>query len=95
MYGELDGVSIHDASLFDFDNDGYLDLLVAGEAVDGTRAGVLLYHNDGSGKLWPAPGILPEDLFTGSSIETFDYNDDGDLDLVITGIEGEYWTLQE
>ena len=81
-------VRVNDAELFDFDNDGYLDLLVVGESTQQDGEGVKLYHSDGSGKLWVSPGILPEDLKSGSHITTFDYNGDGDLDLGITGIDG-------
>jgi tetratricopeptide (TPR) repeat protein len=84
----LRGVRAHDAELFDFDNDGYLDLLVAGEPTSGGTQGVFLYHSDGNGKLWLSPGNLPADLVTGKSITTFDYNDDGDLDVGITGLDG-------
>jgi hypothetical protein len=35
-----------------------------------------------------SPGNLPEDLISGKSITTFDYNDDGDLDVGITGPDG-------
>jgi tetratricopeptide (TPR) repeat protein len=81
-------VRVNDAELFDFDNDGYLDLLVVGETEQSAGAGAILYHNDGNGKLWLSPGILPEDLNSGQQIITFDYNDDGDLDLGITGTDG-------
>ena len=84
----LQNVQVNDAELFDFDNDGYLDLLVAGESTKDDGDGVILYHNDGGGKLWISPGILPEDLKSGSHITTFDYNNDGDLDMGITGIDG-------
>jgi len=84
----LKDVSVSDAELFDFDNDGYLDLLVVGESTASDGKGVILYHSDGNGKLWLSPGILPDDLTTGSRITTFDYNNDGDLDLGITGKDG-------
>ncbi|MCD4710418.1 MAG: FG-GAP-like repeat-containing protein, partial [Bacteroidales bacterium] len=84
----LQNVRVNDAELFDFDNDGYLDLLVVGQSTQNGGDGVFLYHNDGNGMLWLSPGILPEDLKSGSSITTFDYNDDGDLDLGITGTDG-------
>jgi tetratricopeptide (TPR) repeat protein len=82
------GVKAYDASFLDFDNDGYLDLLVVGEAVKEGDQGVYLFHNDGAGKFWLSPGILPDDLKTGRKITSFDYNDDGDTDLAIVGLEG-------
>ncbi|MDF1574768.1 MAG: FG-GAP-like repeat-containing protein [Bacteroidales bacterium] len=84
----LQNVRVFDAELFDFDNDGYLDLLVAGESTREGEAGVILYHSDGNGKLWLSPGILPDDLKSGSGITAFDYNNDGDLDVGITGTDG-------
>ncbi len=32
--------------------------------------------------------LLPEELKSGSQIAIFDYNDDGDLDIVIAGLNG-------
>jgi tetratricopeptide (TPR) repeat protein len=84
----LRDLRVNDAELFDFDNDGFLDLLVVGEATHEGGDGVLLFHSDGNGVLWPAPGILPEDLKSGRKITTFDYNNDGDLDVGITGTDG-------
>jgi len=55
----LKSVRVSDAELFDFDNDGYLDLLVVGESTLSDERGVILYHSDGNGKLWLSPGILP------------------------------------
>jgi len=84
----LKEVKAFDATFLDFDNDGFLDLLVAGESVRAGEKGVFLYHADGNGKFWHSPGILPEDLSSGNGITTFDYNDDGDVDLAITGLNG-------
>jgi len=84
----LTGLLAYDASFLDFDNDGYLDLLVVGEPEQEGDQGVYLFHNDGAGKFWLSPDILPEDLKTGSRITSFDYNDDGDTDLAIVGLEG-------
>ncbi|MCK5134959.1 MAG: VCBS repeat-containing protein [Bacteroidales bacterium] len=84
----LQSVRAYDASFLDFDNDGFLDLLVVGESNTEGGDGVFLYHNDGTGKLWVVTGILPEDLTSGRDILTFDYNDDGDMDVAVTGMNG-------
>ena len=84
----LESVKTHDAEFIDFDNDGYLDLLAVGESTREGESGAILYHGDGTGKLWLSPGILPDDLKSGRRITIFDYNDDGDLDLGITGFNG-------
>jgi tetratricopeptide (TPR) repeat protein len=84
----LQNVRVHDATFLDFDNDGYLDLLVVGASDSAGGNGVFLYHNDGSGKLWLVSNILPKDLTSGLDILTLDYNDDGDTDVAITGMDG-------
>ncbi len=84
----MKSIRARDAVFLDFDNDGYLDLMVVGEAMGEMKSGVVLYHNDGSGKFWLAPGLLPDDLSSGKKILTFDYNDDGDLDLAVIGLDG-------
>jgi hypothetical protein len=88
MFSSLNSVKAHDAKFFDFDNDGYLDLLVAGESKEKDGRGVLLFHNDGKGNFSDVSQLLPAEFKTGSKIAIFDYNDDGDLDAAITGING-------
>ncbi|HKD18817.1 MAG TPA: FG-GAP-like repeat-containing protein [Thermoanaerobaculia bacterium] len=61
--------------LFDYDNDGFLDLFLANPA----GASVLL-RNDGAGRFSPAPvGTLP----SAREAEAVDFDGDGDLDLAI------------
>ena len=45
----LKNVKVYDASFFDFDNDGFLDLIIAGESGEQGGQGIFLYHNDGKG----------------------------------------------
>jgi hypothetical protein len=77
-----------DARFFDFDNDGYLDLLVAGKAMTKDRRGVFLFHNDGTGKFKDLSSILPQDISSGRKIALADYNEDGDLDIFLAGLDG-------
>ncbi len=84
----LQNVKAHDAAFIDFDNDGFLDLLLVGESNEKGNKGVFLYHNDGAGKLFVVSNILPEDLISGEKIVTLDYNEDGDTDFAIVGIDG-------
>ncbi len=88
MFPALSKVKVNDAKFFDFDNDGFLDLLVSGESSENDGRGVLLYHNDGNGKFTDVSQLLPSELKAGGQIAVFDYNDDGDLDVVITGLNG-------
>jgi tetratricopeptide (TPR) repeat protein len=88
MFALLKNVKVNDARFLDFDNDGFLDLLIAGESTEKDGRGVLLYHNDGKENFTDVSQLLPAELKSGNRIAVFDYNDDGDLDFVITGING-------
>ena len=66
----------------DVDNDGALDLLVVGS--DGSIPTATLYLNDGAGNFSPA-GVGIEGV-TNSSADMGDVDNDGDLDLVLTGM---------
>jgi hypothetical protein len=94
MFSSLKNVIAYDAAFLDFDNDGYLDLLVAGESAEKDGHGVFLYHNDGKGNFTDVSQLLPPELKSGSRIALFDYNDDGDLDFVITGLNGGVFLLR-
>jgi len=84
----LKGASIHDAVFFDFDNDGYEDLLVAGTTENETQQGVFLFHNDSLGQFTNVTHLLPEQVRQGHSAEIGDFNEDGDLDIFLTGPDG-------
>jgi thioredoxin-like negative regulator of GroEL len=88
MFSALKNVKTYDAKFLDFDNDGFLDLLIAGESSEKDGRGVILYHNDGQGNFTDISQLLPAELKSGGQIAVFDYNNDGDPDAVITGING-------
>jgi len=77
-----------DAEFFDFDNDGYLDLLIAGQALKPGGRGVWLFHNDGTGRFNDTSKILPPEIIAGRRIALADYNEDGDLDIFLAGLDG-------
>lgn len=88
MFSALQHVKAYDAKFFDFDNDGYLDLIIAGESTEKDGRGLLLYHNDGKGNFTDASALLPPDIKSGRQITLFDYNDDGDIDMLVARLNG-------
>jgi hypothetical protein len=88
MLRSLDNVNVNDASFLDFNNDGYLDLIVAGESQEKEGRGNNLYYNDGKGSFKNVSDLMPPETKSGKQISIFDYNDDGDLDAVIAGLNG-------
>ncbi len=78
----------HDAVFFDFDNDGYIDLLLSGESNKTDQSGLVLLHNNGKGIFENTSHLLPESIPSAHRIAVADYNLDGDLDIYLAGDRG-------
>lgn len=79
---------LHDAAFFDFDNDGFVDLLIAGDPGTEEAAGAILLHNDGQGAFENSSHLLPPDFEGAREINFGDFNEDGDLDIFLAGLHG-------
>lgn len=84
----LDAIQAMDAEFFDFDNDGYLDLVVAGQGENKEASGVLLYHNDGAGMFKNVSHLLPTKISDASQLTSIDFDNDGDKDLMLALKQG-------
>ena len=79
----------------DYNNDGYLDLVVNGQIIDGAPVPVgatetqncLVYKNNGDGTFAAPISFLGT---TQGDVAWFDYNNDGNLDFMKTGVRGVY-----
>ena len=73
------------ASFVDYDNDGWLDLVVAGRPVAGAKsaASVFVFRNDGTGKFIDQSTVIPANVrvLGASAIAVSDVDEDGDEDL--------------
>ncbi len=88
-----DGTS---TSWMDFDNDGYLDLVVINAGYDVTNdtitnKPIILYKNNGNGTFTDVTdraGFVPELFYVRTTAVLFDYNNDGFMDMFVCDDDG-------
>jgi len=88
IFSVLQGTLLHDVLFLDFDNDGFLDILFVGESKIAGGQGIYLFHNEGQGHFENVSHLLPENILSGTRALSTDYNEDGDMDLIICGTTG-------
>ena len=79
----LTGIWEGDAAWGDYDNDGDLDIILTGFTENGKIA--LIYQNNGNNSFTEQTSTLLSKGISGSSVAWGDYDNDGDLDLLLTG----------
>lgn len=78
-----------DADIGDYDNDGDIDIIVMGLNTDtGDDVVTVLYQNDGDGNFTEIQNILNTEYRNGE-VQFIDYNNDGALDILISGLTSE------
>ncbi|MEK6611657.1 MAG: FG-GAP-like repeat-containing protein [Gemmatimonadota bacterium] len=96
--GALRGVGVTAAQFVDYDNDGWLDLVLAGAFRTGGARGVVLLRNDGTGRFDDRSALLPRTTVagatvagatvagataSGATVATLDLGRDGDQDVIV------------
>jgi hypothetical protein len=83
----LTGVGFSSAAWGDFDNDGYLDIVLTGRDASMSQVSKLYRNSGGANPVFTdvGAGLIGVDT---SSLAWGDYDNDGDLDLLMTGTDG-------
>ncbi|NOR46266.1 MAG: T9SS type A sorting domain-containing protein, partial [Candidatus Delongbacteria bacterium] len=81
--GNLTGVSHSSVLWGDYDNDNDLDIIITGN--DGTTQATEIYKNEGSDTFTEVQYSLPN--ISHGSVAWGDYDNDGDLDLILSGYQ--------
>ncbi len=76
------------AEFVDYDNDGWLDLVVVGKPIASGGRGVVLLHNEGNGRFTDRSSLLPRSVSSGIALAVTDVDQDGDEDLLIADAAG-------
>jgi tetratricopeptide (TPR) repeat protein len=77
----LNGFEGREPELFDFDNDGALDILVSGRSTGQQGLPFVLIHNDGWAVFEDVSRLLPENAPDIMREKIADFNEDGDMDI--------------
>jgi Flp pilus assembly protein TadD len=86
-------IQVFDLHIFDFDNDGYSDILIVGESNDTQKSGLKLLRN-AVDQFEDVSFLLPGDIEGGKQVEVADYNQDGDLDIFLVDLNGKLRLLR-
>ncbi|MBK6964615.1 MAG: VCBS repeat-containing protein [Bacteroidales bacterium] len=89
LFGDagLVGTALGPSDWIDYDNDGDLDIMLAGENCGCGNASTLLYNNNGVGGFEQVLAGLP--FIERASSAWGDFDNDGDSDLLLTGLAGD------